>query len=167
MKRPAAIIQEALAPGEITMAHDLIRRYAAWLAIDLDFQDLDTELAKLPGVYARPEGRLLLALAGDAAIGCVGLRRLTEGTGEVKRLYVSPEHRGGGIGRRLMETLIHEARAIGYRRLRLDTLPRMDAARRLYVSLGFRITGPYYATPLEGTVFMEIILDATDAETHT
>ena len=134
----------------------LFRAYAASLGIDLTYQDFEAELAGMPGKYAPPQGELLLARgAGDAPIGCVALRAVApDGCCEMKRLYVSPEARGSGLGRVLVEAVIEAAKGNGYRELRLDTLPDMIEAQALYERLGFARIAPYYDTPIVGTVFM-------------
>jgi putative acetyltransferase len=126
-----------------------MREYVDGLGIDLSFQDVETELADPLGFYE-------LVLLADG--GCVGLRRIDDDTCEMKRLYVRPSTRGSGLGRRLAEAVIAEARARGYRRMLLDTLPTMTAARALYESLGFRETEPYRYNPVPGTSFLELEL---------
>ena len=171
--RVAAAIRLAETPADIALARELFNEYAQWLGVDLCFQGFDRELATLPGAYAPPRGRLLLAGVPPAAFGCIALRPLeTQAAcgsgaedpdengkiGEVKRLYVQPAHRGEGWGRRLADALIAEARTIGYRELKLDTLDWMDDARELYAKLGFRECPAYYDTPLPGVVYMAIAL---------
>ena len=151
-------ICQAATPEQIALARSLFEEYAAWLGIDLSFQGFATELAGLPGLYVPPSGALLLALAGSEAAGCVALRPLAGGVCEMKRLFVRSEFRGQGLGRRLGERIVAEARAIGYRMMRLDTLPSMHAAIRLYERLGFVRCAAYYQTPLPDTVFMELQL---------
>ena len=170
---PAAMLRRAETPADIALARELFVEYARWLAVDLCFQGFDNELATLPGAYAPPRGRLLLAGQRPAAFGCIALRPLDsrssccggeasaeggDAVGEVKRLYVQPAHRGEGWGRRLAEALISEARTIGYRELRLDTLEWMDDARKLYAKLGFRECAAYYDNPLAGAVYMALAL---------
>jgi len=156
-----AAIRDAANATDIALARALFVEYAQWLAVDLCFQGFEEELATLPGAYARPRGRLLLAGEPGDAFGCIALRPVDpegEGApvaiGEVKRLYVRPAARNGGWGRRLAEALIAEARAIGYRELKLDTLEWMTEARALYGRLGFRECAPYYDNPLAGAVYM-------------
>lgn len=143
---------------------ELFLEYAASLGFSLCFQAFDQELASLPGKYAPPAGRLLLATDNGKAVGCVALRPLDAGICEMKRLYVRPDFRGLGLGRTLAERIIHEAREIGYQRLRLDTVePVMRAAVALYRELGFLEIAPYGEHPVDGTLFMELHLAATNA----
>jgi len=168
-----AAIRQATTPEDVALARDMFVEYAQWLGVDLCFQGFDRELATLPGAYAPPRGRLLLAGMPGRACGCIALRPIeaagpseegaadtagARGIGEVKRLYVQPAHRNGGWGRRLAETLIADARAIGYAELKLDTLDWMTGARGLYAKLGFRECAAYYANPLPGVVYMSLTL---------
>jgi GNAT superfamily N-acetyltransferase len=136
----------------------LIEEYAAGLGLDLGFQNFDEEIEHLALHYGAPRGALLLAMSGDDAIGCVGLRERDDTTGEVKRLYLAPAARGRGVGRTLTLAIIGMARELGYLRLVLDTLPGMVTAQALYASLGFRAIDAYRYNPVPGTVFMELIL---------
>lgn len=151
-------ICQAVTPEQIALARALFEEYAAWLGVDLSFQGFAAESAGLPGAYAPPRGRLLLALAGGEVAGCVALRALDDGICEMKRLFVRPAFRRQGVGKRLAERIVVEARAMGYRTMRLDTLPQMQAAIRLYEALGFVRCAAYYDTPLPDTVFMELQL---------
>ena len=145
---------------EVHQARLLFGEYAAWLGFSLCFQNFDEELAGLPGDYSPPNGRLLLALEDDRFAGCIALRKIGEGTSEMKRLYVRPEFRGKGLGRSLTKTIITAARDLGYERLRLDTLPgRMDQAIAMYRSLGFKNIEPYYNSSYEDAAYMELTLD--------
>jgi ribosomal protein S18 acetylase RimI-like enzyme len=143
---------------QIATVRALFQEYEASLGIELTFQGFAQEIAALPGAYAPPAGRLLLATEGAEPAGCVALRPLEGDICEMKRLYVRPAARGARLGRRLAETVIREARAIGYTRMRLDTLPSMKEAFALYQTLGFREIAPYYKTPIVGTRFMELDL---------
>lgn len=158
----AFTIAPACAPADLAAVAELFRAYAASLPVDLGYQDFDLELAALPGKYAPPAGVLLLARDGAGApLGCVALRPLAaDGACEMKRLYVDPAARGSGLGRRLARRIVEAARGLGYRELRLDTLPSMSAALTLYVELGFVETAPYYAPTPDGTVFLALDLDA-------
>jgi putative acetyltransferase len=140
--------------SDIEEVRALIREYAASLPFALDFQDFDRELNELPGDYAPPKGALLLARGA----GCVGLRPIDETTCEMKRLYVRRSARGTGLGRRLAEAAITEARTLGYTRMRLDTVPGMDSAQSLYERLGFEDISPYRANPIPGARFLELEL---------
>jgi ribosomal protein S18 acetylase RimI-like enzyme len=151
-------IVQATSADEVAQARTLFQDYAASLDIDLSFQNFEQELASLPGDYAPPEGRLLLALHGHEVAGCVALRKLERGVAEMKRLYVRPTLQGKGIGRQLTLAVIGQAREIGYRRIRLDTLPSMKQAIALYHSLGFVEIEPYTHNPIAGTLFMELRL---------
>jgi putative acetyltransferase len=147
----------------------LFREYAASLTVDLSFQEFETELAELPGEYAPPQGRLLLAfiegsseghLGSEASglAGCVALRQIDRTTCEMKRLYIRPQFRGQGVGRGLARAVMDAARRMGYRRMRLDTLPEMAEAQALYRSLGFREIPSYRFNPVPGARFFEIEL---------
>jgi ribosomal protein S18 acetylase RimI-like enzyme len=150
---------QAQCPEEISSVRKLFHEYASWVEISLCFQNFDKEVAELPGAYAPPSGRLFLAIDGDDVMGCVALRKIGEGIGEMKRLYVRPAFRGRGLGRTLTEKVIAEAMHIGYARLRLDTLPgRMDQAIAMYRSFGFREIAPYYKNPVADATFMELVL---------
>jgi putative acetyltransferase len=155
------LIRHAVTAAEIAQARLLFEEYAASIGVDLCFQNFSTELATLPGAYASPRGALLLAGPALHPSGCVALRPLPDGDpliGEVKRLYVRPDARGSGLGRALALQMLGEASAIGYRELKLDTLPTMAAARALYASLGFRECAAYYRNPLDGVVYMSLAL---------
>jgi putative acetyltransferase len=143
----------------------LFCEYERWLDYNLCFQGFEAELAGLPGRYAPPAGRLYLARAGRELAGCIALRELAPGIAEMKRLYVRDAARGRGVGRTLAQRVIDEARVIGYRAMRLDTLriDRMAAANRLYDALGFADIPAYYANPLPDVRYMELDLAAAQA----
>jgi GNAT superfamily N-acetyltransferase len=144
--------------AELAAARELIQEYADGLGIDLAFQGFADEFANLPGDYAPPRGRLLVAWEDEQAVGCVALRPHTGEACEMKRMYVRPEARGRAIGRALTERIIAEARTIGYSRMLLDTLPFMTAAIRLYESLGFVRRAAYNDTSFKGMIYMELLL---------
>lgn len=134
---------------------ELFLEYADSLDFDLDFQNFQQELANLPGEYAPPGGCLFIALDTDEPVGCVGLRKLEKNLCEMKRLYVRPRYRDLGIGRVLADTIVREASQKGYARMRLDTVPAMKAARKLYLSMGFKEIAPYRYNPIKGATFLE------------
>lgn len=150
---------QAESPAQIAQARELFLEYAKSLNFSLCFQSFDQELAGLPGDYAPPEGRLFLAECEGELAGCVALHQLENGICEMKRLYLRPQFRGKGLGRVLAERIIAEARLIGYRRMRLDTVePVMQDAVAMYRKLGFREIAPYRANPNPGTLYMELEL---------
>jgi ribosomal protein S18 acetylase RimI-like enzyme len=159
-------IEQISTNEQIALARELFREYAKSLSVDLCFQDFERELRELPGKYAPPAGRLLLAYHNEEgtsahAAGCGALRPLSAEACEMKRLYVRPEFRGKRVGRALARALITAAREIGYRALRLDTLPEMREAQKLYQQLGFREISAYCANPVEGVRYLELDLSAS------
>ena len=158
-------IVEANTHEDVEHARTLFKEYQEGLGISLCFQNFDHELKNLPGDYAPPDGRLLLAKDDDDQIaGCIAMRKHSPGICEMKRLFVRPAYRSTGLGRVLVNTIIDEARKLGYTQMRLDTIPgRMDKAIALYQSIGFIEIEPYYENPVEGARFMELDL-ATNQE---
>ncbi len=139
--------------------HQFFRNYAAWLGVDLSYQNFDQEMASLPGAYSAPQGRLFFAEVDGQPAGCVGIRPLSDGMCEMKRLYVSPETRGKGVGTQLALAAIKSAKEMGYRRIMLDTMPSMRMAVKLYRELGFKEAPAYYPSPVEGTMFLSLDLE--------
>ncbi|SEJ57777.1 Acetyltransferase (GNAT) family protein [Dyadobacter sp. SG02] len=137
---------------------ELFQEYAASLPIDLAFQGFDEELETVRDQYGPPSGALVLAYAGERAVGCAGVRSKGEGIAELKRMYVRPEFRGHQLGRLLLERSVSVAKELGYRKLRLDTLASMTGARRLYESFGFEVIPAYYANPHADAIYMEKLL---------
>jgi len=152
-------ISQAVSPSEIAIVRELFVEYAESLGFSLCFQNFDRELAGLPGDYTPPQGRLLLARSGVASAGCVALHSLEPGICEIKRLYVRPQFRATGLGKMLTNSVISEAKSIGYKKVRLDTVePKMKNAVGLYRALGFREIAPYRPNPIEGAMYMELEL---------
>ncbi len=150
---------QAESPAQIAQAREFFLEYAQSLGFSLCFQNFDQELAALPGDYAPPAGRLLLAEYEGQLAGCVALHKLDAGICEMKRLYLRPQFRGKGIGRALAERIIAEARQIGYQRMRLDTVePVMKDAVAMYRKLGFKEIAPYCSNPIAGALYMELQL---------
>ncbi len=137
---------------------DIFREYREDLGLDLDFQDFEEELDDLPGEYSPPEGAILLAEEESKTVGCVALRKIDDKTCEMKRLYVKPEYRGHGLGRKLTLSIIDKAREKGYEKMKLDTLTTLKEANDLYRSLGFEECEPYRYNPLEDALYMELDL---------
>lgn len=151
-------IATASSPRDLEDVRTLFCEYAGLVAEALCFQGFEDEFAGLPGAYAPPGGALLIARDGDAAAGCVALRRIDAGTGEMKRMFVREGWRRAGLGRRLALAVIEEAHCLGYRRLVLDTLPKLASAIALYRDLGFRECAPYLPEPTPGALCFELSL---------
>ncbi len=151
-------IQDADAPEFVELVRTLFREYESTLNVNLCFQGFEKELANLPGEYARPSGRLLLAFEGDEAVGCGAFRKLESDICEMKRLFVRPKYQGKRIGSSLACALIEDAQAAGYARMRLDTMPSMQKAIALYCSLGFQEITAYRFNPVPDSLFFELRL---------
>ena len=143
---------------DIEKTKELIRQYLIWVESDLSFQQVDEELATFSGKYEEPDGSFFTAKDGDEVIGCIGLRKIQPEICEMKRLFVKNEYKGMGIGKELIKIIIEEGRKKGYKKMRLDTLPKMKAAQNLYKEFGFYLIERYVSNPIEGTVYMEKIL---------
>ena len=152
-------IRIATSADDMEAVRLLFREYADSLGFDLCFQNFEQELAELPGQYTPPTGCLLLATVEDDPAGCVALKKLADGACEMKRLYIRSRYRGTGLGRTLAEQVLREAKRLGYRAIRLDTVPSvMGSAVSLYRSLGFRDIPAYCFNPVPGALFMELRL---------
>jgi putative acetyltransferase len=151
-------IRLARFPQDADGVIDIWREYIAFPKVDLSFQNYETELATVPGKYVPPEGCVLLAWAGDRIVGCIAMRKIDAQICEMKRLYVRPEGKGEGLGRKLAERIIIEARAAGNSEMRLDVLPEFEAARHIYASLGFMSAEPVSKNPIPGTAFLGLVL---------
>lgn len=150
---------QAKTAEHVDQARELFKEYETGLGISLCFQSFEKELAELPGEYAPPDGRLLLAYDNGEPAGCVAVRKIGAGICEMKRLFVRNQFRGKGFGRSLIEAIISEAKQMGYQRMRLDTLPpKMNDAIALYRSYGFKEIPAYYDNPVRGAMFMELDL---------
>lgn len=152
-------IKEVKTQKDIKAIQSLFLEYASWLDFPLCFQGFDKELATLPGKYSVPEGRLYLVTADGKDAGCIGLRKFSDGVCEMKRLYVRPDYRGTGIGKALVERIIEDAKAIGYQKMRLDTIKeKMGKAVEIYKEHGFIEIDAYYENPNPHTLYMELDL---------
>ena len=151
-------IVEAVSDHQLGVAAELFREYQEELAVDLCFQGFEEELATLPGRYGPPGGSILLAVQGGETAGCVAVRPSEGEICEMKRLYVRERFRGRSAGRKLAEAIIEKARLLGYEKMRLDTLERLERANRLYASLGFTEADAYYDNPLDKVVYWELVL---------
>jgi putative acetyltransferase len=158
MDIPEIIFSQADTPELVATARILFREYAEAIATDLEYQGFSAELAALPAPYVPPHGALLIARSGSDVAGCVCLRPLGEGIGEMKRLYVRDAYRSAGLGKQLVEAVIQASRHAGHRELRLDTLASMTSAQALYHRLGFVEIPPYNNAYLSGTRFYSLKL---------
>ena len=151
-------IRPVVTDEELQGIKELFREYEQSLGFDLGFQDFETELKALPGDYAPPDGGLLLAYCDHHIAGCCALRKLQPTICEMKRLYIKPQYRSRHMGRKLVAEIIAKAHEIGYAKMRLDTIPAMISAQKLYESFGFKNIQPYCHNPISGTRFMELSL---------
>ena len=160
---------------EFETAGKMFFEYSNSIGVSICFENLEKEVAELPGAYAEPSGRLLLAYSDNALAGCGALKRVDDRVCEMKRLFVRPGFRGEGIGKRLARALAIDAKSIGYSKIRLDTLPTMKEAIALYRSIGFESTAPFRTLPVSGVLFMsasierviEITADPNGAKTSS
>lgn len=143
-------IVPATSTDAMATVRELLRAYQSLVGVDLCFQGFEAELRDLPGAYAAPSGRLLLATHDGRDVGCVALRGLDARRCEMKRLFVRPGARGLGIGVALVAAVLREARSIGYEEMVLDTLPSMIEAQRMYERFGFRDVPAYGVNPVSG-----------------
>lgn len=158
---PGPTVLFAVTAGDdarVTQARTLLVEYADFLGVDLSFQNFDRELSDFPASYLPPTGALLVATRDERLAGIIAMRRLDKECCEMKRLFVRPDFRGRSVGRDLAVAIINTAKNMGYQRMRLDTLPGMDEAQRLYRSLGFRDIAAYYENPIPGTTYLELDL---------
>jgi len=151
-------LREARFPEDHERVKDIFLEYVRSPTVSLDYQDYEAEFAGLPGKYASPHGRLLLAWQGDSVVGCAALRQVDQTTCEMKRVYVRPAARGTQLGRRLVERILLEAKAAGYARICLDVLPEFTAALQIYLSFGFTDAPPVSFNPVPGTRFLGLDL---------
>ena len=151
-------IRRAIFPDDLPAVTAIFREYVQSPTANLDFQDYEQEFAELPGKYAEPDGGVLLAVVEGRVVGCAALRRVEDGTCELKRVYVRPVARGMDLGRKLVEEMLRVAREAGYRRMCLDVLPEFIAAQRLNESLGFVTAEPVSFNPVPGTRFLALDL---------
>jgi putative acetyltransferase len=160
-------ITEATTPADLEIVRSLFREYEAAIGVDLCFQGFEEELRTLPGKYAPPKGGLFIARIAGVAAGCVALRPLDlPGVAELKRLYVRSSARGSGLGLALTQTALTRAREGGYAHVRLDTLPSMQKAQKLYRELGFREIEPYTFNPVPGVTYMQLELTEASPPAH-
>ena len=152
-------IKEVIHPDEFEKGKNIFREYAQELPIDLSFQDFEKELKDIEKQYSRPEGVLFIAYDGEGkTVGCFGIRKWAESICELKRMYINKSYRKKGIGKRFMSKSIEEAKALGYEKMRLDTLPSMHSAIKLYQKYGFYEIEPYRFNPIQGTKYFEVNL---------
>ncbi len=154
-------ITEAYSAEKIEMIRELFTEYVSFLNVDLDFQGFNSELKNLPGRYAPPEGALFIAMENDYPTGCCALKKITvnnEICCEMKRLYVRPDARGNGTGKKLALIVIEKAVKLGYKTMYLDTLERLETAVRMYSTMGFEKTEPYYSNPIPDAVYWKLDL---------
>ena len=160
LTRPQVLpqIREAVYPGDTAPLVEIVREYVRWLDMDLSYRGFEEEMQSFEQTYTLPSGMFLIAETTAEIAGCVGLLRHSDEVAEVKRLYVRSAYRGLALGEMLMHALIDKAKSLGYAKLVLDSVPQTAFAQRLYERLGFTETSPYYANPVPGTRFLELVL---------
>lgn len=152
------ILKKATTTTDFENGKQLFLQYIQSLSFELNFQDVDRELEEIHLEYNLPAGALLLVYDGDKAIACAGVRKIDHPIAELKRMFVDPGYRGHQLGKQLLQAALDEARLLGYRSIRLDTVPEMAAAIKLYTAVGFYTIDPYRFNPMPGAIFMEKIL---------
>ena len=154
----AFIIKKATTATDFENGKQLFLQYIQSLHFELNFQDVDRELEEIHIEYNSPTGVLLLAYDGDKAIACAGVRKIDNNIAELKRMFVDPAYRGHQLGQKILQLSLDEARLLGYRSIRLDTVPEMQGAIKLYKAAGFYPIKPYRFNPIPGAIFMEKVL---------
>ena len=152
-------LKEVQTDKDYQLAVDLFKEYASQLGVDLAFQNFNKEIENITQEYARPDGTIVIAYQDEKTpLGCFGIRKLQDSTCELKRMYLRTEARGLGIGRQLLRKALEVGKELGYTHMRLDTLPTMLSAIRLYEKEGFYEIAPYRFNPIQGTKYMEVQL---------
>ncbi len=153
------VFQVAKNADHFSAAGKLFREYAAGLNFDLSFQKFDQELNEINIQYDLPTGGLMLVRHSGVFIGCAGIRKFEDRIGELKRMYIQPDHRGLGLGKILLENVIELAKKRGYKYVRLDTLKNLASALHLYREFGFKDIEPYRFNPRNDVLYLEKQID--------